>query len=145
VTAWLLLGTRAHANVEIERAVGERSYRQRFVMTIAFLTFGVAVIAALARVQLGIGVAGLETPYTPYRIGTILNRLVMDVAPGLNLLVIWIADRRRLMRRSMLFTSFLVIQALIYTVASTSRGGLLRFALPLVFLWLLERRFTTRR
>ena len=144
-TAWILLGSRATAAVDAAYAIGDRPKRQRLTIPIGFVVFSVAVIAEMLRAYLGVGIAGQENPALPLYFGTILTRLSIDVCPGVTLLLIWVADRYHRRFRAWLFTSLLMLQALLFMVTSTSRGGLVRFAIPLAFLWILANRMTTRR
>lgn len=130
-------------------SIASRSQSPRRLLTAAttqLVATLVLVYFALALLQfrLGYGILGVGNPTLPGRLGTLLTFTRQNVTFGLLLLAVWLFDRAT--PRSAAMTScFIVVAALIDSLISTSRGSVLYFCAPIVFLWLLTNRVTSRR
>ncbi len=92
----------------------------------------------------GIGQAALYNRPLPFRLVAITLFYQRDFFPAMLLLGVWAYDRRQ-PRLSYLCLGGIGIVSVMLSYGATSRGSLVRFGLPLIFLWLLTGRFTKFR
>jgi hypothetical protein len=144
LSAWLVVGGPRSAWRRVQRMSLSAGATDN-VVVITLVTLIVALGAAYLRARLGIGIAGVDVAQLPFRFGTILNRLVIDIAPTITLLALWSLETQPARWKWMLASGSLLAQAVAYTVWSTSRGGFIRFLLPLLFMWLIAGRMNRGR
>ena len=96
------------------------------------------------QLTLGIGQAALYNRQLPFRLVAITLFYQRELFPALLLLGVWVYDRHRpkLSYLCVIGTGVMVVSL---SYGATSRGSLVRFGLPLLFLWLFTGRFTKLR
>ena len=117
-----------------------------WVVGLVSTALAVGVSCGVVQYVLGIGVMGMETARRlPLLLDSVVIHSRLDLAPALVYLAIWLSDRSEDGRHRALPLAALVVLGLMDGALSTSRGSLLKLALPLLFLWLLTGRLTRRR
>jgi hypothetical protein len=102
--------------------------------------------AALTAVQLayGFGRASLPNPSLPFNLVAVTLFYRQNLYPALLVMGVWVYDRQR-NRLSYLCVTGIGAVTVAESYASTARGAIITFGVPLVFLWMLMGRFTKFR
>jgi hypothetical protein len=115
---------------------------------LAWLLAGIGLISlmlAALRWVLDIGVLGRETQHLPWRVDTAIFRTQSHLLPALLIYALWASERLANRRFVLAAGALLFAHQLTVGLISTSKAGLLWFAMPVLFLWLLDGRLTRRR
>lgn len=115
----------------------------RLTSVLLWATVGYAGVL-LIQFTFGIGQAALYNRPLPFRMVTVTLLYQRHIYPAVLLLGMWVFDRRkpRLSYACLIATGLFVASV---SYSATSRGAILRFGMPVVFLWLLMGRFTKFR
>lgn len=127
----------------IDRAAQHQVSRRR-VSQAMVCVFGLYLLVTLVQIKVGYGVLGAPNPRLPFRAGSFMTLFQRSFVPAVLLLAVWIFDSLG-GRRANLAALLAVACGALDSYASTSRGALLAISAPLLFLWLLTRRFDLRR
>jgi hypothetical protein len=143
LSMWLYLLFRSPASVDQQYEKPRLAPERVFEM--AIVLFVLTVVALGIEYKLGLGVLGLSTTTLPFRLNTVITRFVSDVSPALLVFCIWQLDDHRSRGRWVAVLTFITVAAVGYSLVTTSRGGLIRFLLPVFCLWVLSRTLTKQR
>jgi hypothetical protein len=117
----------------------------RRVVWLAVGLFVCYLVGTLLALSLGVGLLGAETEHLPFRLNTLITRSLMDFIPALMVLCLFLLDAPRTRKEWWLCLGLIAAAAAVYTLATTSRGGIIRFIVPVVFVWLLTNTMTRTR
>lgn len=111
------------------------------------MVLGGTILASVLQIAFGLAVLGTVggAQSLPFRLGTVINRFTIDIAPMLLLLCYWIFEQQKHSVGRIVALSALLFQGVVFSVISTSRGGLAQYMLPLLLLWILTGRFSGLR
>ena len=115
----------------------------RFTTLLVWASIGYVGFTVL-QLTFGIGQAALYNKPLPFRLVAITLFYQRDFYPALLLLGIWVYDRHQPKLAYLCLVGTGVVAASL-SYGTTSRGSIIRFGLPLLFLWLLTGRFTKFR
>jgi hypothetical protein len=137
LTTWFALGLMperdlAPAPITPSGATSRRALRMCLIVFLASL------VACCLQAYLGFGVMGIVGARPAFGIGMAIVRLRTEVAPALLLLILWLFERSR-SRRALIPLTMIVLLSVADTILRTSRGSLLFFMTPVLFLWILTR------
>jgi hypothetical protein len=104
-----------------------------------------SLVLAFLRFVLDIGVLGRETVHLPWRFDTVIFRSQSHLLPALFLYALWAAERAGRSRLAIAAGAAFFGHQVVVSLLSTSKSGLVWFALPVLFLWLCDRGLTRRR
>jgi len=143
LSMWLYLVFRAPSS-------SDQPYRKpqlvpQRVFELAIVLFVLTVAALGIEYRLGLGVLGVTSTTLPFHLNTVVTRFVSDVSPALLVFCIWQLDDPRSRSRWFAALSFITLAGIGYSLVTTSRGGLIRFLLPVFCLWVLSRTLTKQR
>lgn len=143
--SWIILGFTVDAR-ELARPVefsGDTVVSR--TIRVSLLTFALSLFCSVLQFHYHLAIAGAEVNQLPFHLNTIITRYLTNVGPGILLLCFWVIERSRRQSLSGLPLILLGIQAIIYSILSTSRGGILEFLLPVVFLWIVSDRLSKNK
>jgi hypothetical protein len=141
-TCCTLIGFRAQRRGE--HTSRDQSAARVTAVAVVFLLLGLFAVAIQA--ALGFGVMGQDPTMLPYRMGTMVIRMRMDVAPAVLLFCLWYFEGKRAPFGQALALTGILAFAVADAVLRLSRGALVFFMLPVIFLWLITGRLQgTRR
>jgi hypothetical protein len=143
VVSWLALGARLPTAAGALPMVSPAAARR--VVWLAVGLFVCYLVGTLLALSLGVGLLGAETQHLPFRLNTLISRSLMDFIPALMVLCLFMLDTLRTRKQWWLCLALIAAAATVYTLATTSRGGIIRFIVPVLFLWLLTNRMTRSR
>jgi len=118
--------------------------RLDITLDLAVGVFLVYLLATLLQVKSGYGVLGARNQGLSGPVGATLTLYRRYLTPALLLLALWIFDRRKPMLARVV-TSAILVGGIIDAFATSSRGSLVTFMLPVFFLFILTRRLTPSR
>jgi hypothetical protein len=150
LTSWLFLGKRkGKVVVEDERsATDDQISRRRIARFSIVIIIGLTilmVITGYAQYLTGVGIMGRDNVVLPFRMAGLIVHSRNVLIPTLYLLIIWLTDKWKLQQIFCIAIGLLIVHGLSQMVLASSRGALVNYLVPVFFLWLLTRRFTTRR
>jgi hypothetical protein len=107
---------------------------------------GTAVYAAatLLQIALGFGLYGTATATLPFHSNTIISFYRQELFPSMLLLGVWVFDKGSTRWRHACIFGLGGVAA-VEAYVSTSRGTLITYGVPLLFLWFILGRFTKSR
>jgi hypothetical protein len=103
------------------------------------------VITGYAQYLTGVGIMGRGNVVLPFRMAGLIVHSRNVLIPTLYLLIIWLTDKWKLQQIFCIAIGLLIVHGLSQMVLASSRGALVNYLVPVFFLWLLTRRFTTWR
>jgi hypothetical protein len=103
------------------------------------------VVLLWLKVWLGIAAMGEGTVHLPYRIDTVINRVLNDLVPGVLLLLIWLAERDTQGMTQVFTVTCMLLTQIACAFVSTSRGTLIFTGVSLFVLWKLSGTLGKRR
>jgi len=148
VTGWVLLSVKSAGKASRIASLNRAEIASTRALLLLIAVFLLTLVAGALQASLGLGVLGTDVTSVgrlPLGLDTLITRFITDVSPAILLIGIWAFDVPTTQRKWLLAMAFLGAGALMYTVLSTSRGGLVRYAVPVFLLWLLTDRFTRSR
>jgi hypothetical protein len=118
--------------------------RRDLTFDLAAAVFLVYLLATLLQVKSGYGVLGASNRGLSGPVGALLTLYRRYLTPALLLLALWIFDKRKPMLARLVIGAVL-LAGVIDAFATSSRGSLVTFMLPVFLLFILTRRLTPAR
>jgi hypothetical protein len=118
--------------------------RLDLTLDLAAGVFLIYLLATLLQVKSGYGVLGASNQGLSGPVGATLTLYRRYLTPALLLLALWMFDRRKPML-ARLVTLAILVAGVIDAFATSSRGSLVAFMLPVFLLFILTRRLTPSR